>query len=70
VEATGEYPIALPVRCPECRLVALEQRKMSLGDSLIAATALAQGLTLVTRNIRDFQWIETLDVLNPFEDRT
>jgi toxin FitB len=46
------------------------QRKMSLGDSLIAATALAQGLTLVTRNIRDFQWIETLDLLNPFEDGT
>lgn len=31
-----------------------QQRRMSLGDSLIAATALANGLTLVTCNTRDF----------------
>ncbi|MBC6496575.1 type II toxin-antitoxin system VapC family toxin [Microbacterium sp. 4-7] len=36
-----------------------------LGDSLIAATALHHGLTLVTRNERDFD-IPGLAVLNPF----
>ena len=32
-----------------------QQRKMSLGDALIAGTALVHGLTLVTRNVDDFQ---------------
>lgn len=42
-------------------------RKMSLGDALIAATALASGRALVTRNSDHFQWIAGLSVLNPFE---
>jgi toxin FitB len=51
------------------RAVALRrQRKMSLGDALIAATALERGLTLVTRNVRDFQWIPSLEILNPFDE--
>jgi len=50
------------------RAVALrQQRKMSLGDALIAGTALVHGLTLVTRNVDDFQWVEGLTLLNPFE---
>lgn len=36
-------------------------------DALIAATALHHGLTLVTRNTKDFE-IPGLSVLNPFED--
>ena len=44
-----------------------QQRKMTLGDSIIAATALVGGLTLVTRNIDDFKWISALTLLNPFE---
>jgi predicted nucleic acid-binding protein len=36
------------------------QRKMSLGDSLIAATALDHKIALATRNTRDFEWIEGL----------
>lgn len=42
-----------------------QQRKMSLGDSLIAATALEHRQTLVTRNVEDFKQIEGLKVLNP-----
>src|SRR4051795_5109557 len=42
-------------------------RKMTLGDALIAGTALAHHLTLVTRNSADFTWIAGLTVLNPFD---
>ena len=42
-------------------------RKMSLGDSLIAATCLSLGLTLVTRNTQDFSWVANLNIFNPFE---
>lgn len=44
-----------------------QQRKITLGDSIIAATALVEGYTLVTRNIDDFKWISALTLLNPFE---
>jgi predicted nucleic acid-binding protein len=37
-----------------------QQRRMSLGDALVAGTALVHGLTLVTRNVDDFQWIQGL----------
>ena len=43
-----------------------QQRRMSLGDSLIAGTALAHDLTLVTRNTRDFAWVPELRLRNPF----
>ncbi len=50
------------------RAVALrQQRKMSLGDAIIAATALEHGLPLVTRNTADFQHIEGLKLINPFD---
>jgi predicted nucleic acid-binding protein len=45
-----------------------QQRKMSLGDALVAGTALVHSLTLVTRNVEDFQWIEGLSLLNPFDE--
>ena len=44
-----------------------QQRNMSLGDALVAGTALVHGLTLVTRNVEDFQWIQGLSLLNPFD---
>ena len=46
-----------------------QQRKMSLGDAIIAATALVHDLTLVTRNVDDFRWIADLRLLNPFDDQ-
>lgn len=50
------------------RAVALRQRrKMSLGDAIIAATALHHDYRLITRNIVDFEWIPGLQVWNPFE---
>ncbi len=44
-----------------------QQRKMSLGDSLIAATAILHNLILVTRNTDDFNWIVNLSLQNPFD---
>jgi predicted nucleic acid-binding protein len=42
-----------------------QQRKMSLGDAIIAGTALTHDLTLVTHNTEDFQWISGLKILDP-----
>lgn len=42
-----------------------QQRKMSLGDAVIAATALEHQQVLATRNVDDFEWIEGLSVVNP-----
>ena len=42
-----------------------QQKKMSLGDAIIAATALEYQQTLVTRNVKDFDWVEGLKVVNP-----
>jgi predicted nucleic acid-binding protein len=36
-------------------------------DALIAATALAHGLALVTRNVQDFRHIGALKIINPWE---
>lgn len=42
-----------------------QRRRTSLGDALIAGTALTHGLTLATHNTDDFRWIESLDVIDP-----
>ena len=42
-----------------------QQRNMSLGDALIAATAIEHHQTLVTRNTKDFDWVEGLKVVDP-----
>ncbi len=42
-----------------------QQRKMSLGDALIAATCLEHGEPLATANVDDFKWIAGLTVVNP-----
>ena len=48
------------------RAVALRQaRKMSLGDALIAATALVHSLPVATANVKDYNWIDDLTVVNP-----
>ncbi len=44
-----------------------QQKKMTLGDSLVGVTAIVYNLTLVTRNTTDFDWIDGLSLLNPFE---
>lgn len=46
-----------------------QMKKLSLGDALIAATALTHHLTLVTRNVKDFDWIANLQLLNPLDSK-
>ena len=47
-------------------IILRQQKKMSLGDSIIAATALEFDVPLVTRNTGDFQHIAGLQLINPF----
>ena len=42
-----------------------QKQKMSLGDSLIAATALSQNIKIATANIKDYSWIDGLELINP-----
>ena len=44
-----------------------QARKMSLGDSLIAA--ILNNFALVTNNTKDFQWIDSLTIINPFDEQ-
>ena len=44
-----------------------QQRKMSLGDSVIAASCLEHGLSLATANDKDFAWVPGLVIHNPVE---
>ncbi len=44
-----------------------QQKRMTLGDAIIAGTALNYELTIVTRNVKDFLWVAELKLLNPFD---
>lgn len=41
------------------------RRRMTLGDSIIAATAIEFGLQLLTYNTKDFSWIVELHLISP-----
>jgi len=43
-----------------------QERRMGLGDAIIAATALVHRLPLVTRNWDDFKHVAGLELVNPF----
>ena len=43
-----------------------QQYKTQLPDAIIAATALVNGLILITRNSKDFEQIADLEVINPY----
>lgn len=45
-----------------------QAKRMSLGDAIIATTALKEGLELWTANLDDFVHIENLQVRNPLKN--
>jgi predicted nucleic acid-binding protein len=51
--------------CYELAIALKQQRKMSLGDALIAATCIEHNKILATCNTADFNWIENFRVINP-----
>ena len=57
--------VYLNQNCYEIAIALKQQRRMSLGDALIAATCLEYQQTLATRNVDDFKWIESLALINP-----
>ena len=40
-------------------------RRMSVGDAIIAATAMVNELDLYTHNVQDFRWIEGINIIDP-----
>ena len=44
-----------------------KKRKIKLPDAIIAATALVHDLTLISRNSKDFDGIEGLEFINPYD---
>lgn len=44
-----------------------KQKKIKLPDAIITATALVHGLTIISRNTKDFQQIAGLDCVNPHD---
>ena len=64
VGALPELPLddRIAARAIELR----RQKKMTLADSILAATALLHRLPLVTRNEADFTHVAGLEIINPF----
>lgn len=61
--AATVHPLSGPILTQAVKLRQL--RKMTLGDSLVAATALVHNLTLLTHNTADFEWVPGLVVKDP-----
>lgn len=59
-------PVDLAVAERWGRLLAQAIRPLPAVDSLLAATALRHGLTMVTRNVRDFAF-QGLEVIDPWQ---
>ena len=59
----------LPINQPviETTVQIRQQKKIGLGDAIIAATAIVYNRILVTRNVSDFKSIDNLSVFNPWE---
>ena len=70
LESFFQRAVILPVTEPIVQeAIRLRQiRKMSLGDSLVAATALVHHLTLATHNTDDFSWVTELSLTDPMTD--
>ena len=66
IRSKNILPISFAVAARFGQLKAEAGRTLPVLDSLIAATALAHGLTLATRNVKDFAGLG-VTVVNPFD---
>ena len=46
------------------------RRRMTLGDAIVAGTAVEHGRILVTHNTEGFRWISEIKLLDPLTDPT
>ncbi len=60
--------IDVGVEIAEKAIAIKKSKRIQLGDALVAATALFEGRTLMTRNETDFKKFEGLTILNPWKD--
>lgn len=65
---SAAHVLAISDQVLEQAVLLRQQKKMTLGDALIAATAITYELTLVTHNTQDFEWIAGLSLLDPLSD--
>lgn len=65
IESANVYPLDEEVANKAIEL----KRKVNikLADAVIGATALVNDLKLATRNVDDFEMLEELDLVNPFD---
>jgi predicted nucleic acid-binding protein len=60
----SEIPIInLSDEIAEIAIQLRQKKKMTLGDSIIAATAIHKNIPLLTNNIKDFKHIENLELI-------
>jgi predicted nucleic acid-binding protein len=65
ISDTNVLPLSRAIA--EQTIIIRRKHKIKTPDAIIAATALVHELTLVTRNVSDFNSIIGLSVVNPFE---
>ncbi len=65
IESAAIY--SLSENCIQKTILLRQEHKIKLPDAIIGATAIVEGLTLVTRNSNDFKNIDNLKLLNPWE---
>jgi hypothetical protein len=63
--STKTLPLTQPILERAARL--RQQKKMSLGDALVAGTVLEHQLKLISRDKSDFAWITNLQAFDPFD---
>jgi len=49
------------------KICSMTERTLPVADTLIAACAITNHLFLVTRNVKDFDGIEGINLINPWD---